>query len=207
MYIIPYSLWTNFTPALPSFYWDVYSSEQRIKAICKELNKIDSYDEYLAEVIGQVDEDSKQRDIDYYNRVHNELIESHQDLEQQLQVAVRDLMQLISTLQISSLDWDCQIGEEQASVVAMRDMFNDVTLHSYNCEQLEGIFDELNMTVDGLADCGLNVKGYALVNHVLKEPEGITQDLIWHDGNRRFTVNGLRTARVDTEGYVYVENP
>lgn len=39
----PYSEFVSTTPALPSFYWDVYSSEQRIKEMCKELCKLVDY--------------------------------------------------------------------------------------------------------------------------------------------------------------------
>lgn len=35
--------WTNFTPALPDFYWNVYSAEERIKKICLELHKLCEY--------------------------------------------------------------------------------------------------------------------------------------------------------------------
>lgn len=38
-----YNAFTNFTPVIPKFYWDVYSQEERIKAICKELDKICAY--------------------------------------------------------------------------------------------------------------------------------------------------------------------
>lgn len=41
--LVPYSAFTNATPALPAFYWDVYSSEQRIKELCKELCKLVDY--------------------------------------------------------------------------------------------------------------------------------------------------------------------
>lgn len=47
--IIPYFGFTQFTPALPEFYWNVYSSEQRIKHICYELCKLAAYDDYIAE--------------------------------------------------------------------------------------------------------------------------------------------------------------
>lgn len=46
--LIPYASFTQFTPALPEFYWNVYSSEQRIKHLCMELKKLISYIEYVA---------------------------------------------------------------------------------------------------------------------------------------------------------------
>lgn len=41
--LTPYSEFVSTTPTLPSFYWDVYSSEQRIKEMCKELCKLVDY--------------------------------------------------------------------------------------------------------------------------------------------------------------------
>ena len=40
---------TDFTPVIPSLYWDVYSQEQRYHAICKELCKLISYTDFLGE--------------------------------------------------------------------------------------------------------------------------------------------------------------
>lgn len=46
--IIPYASYTQFTPAVPEFYWNVYSAEQRMKHMCMELKKVISYIEYVA---------------------------------------------------------------------------------------------------------------------------------------------------------------
>lgn len=45
--IVPYRAWTDFTPTVPQFYWDVYSQEQRIKHICMELHKLVEYSNTL----------------------------------------------------------------------------------------------------------------------------------------------------------------
>ena len=45
--ITPFAVWTWSTPVIPEFYWNIYSSEQRIKSICKEIGKIESYLNYL----------------------------------------------------------------------------------------------------------------------------------------------------------------
>ena len=42
-HIVPYGSYTAYTPALPQFYWDVYSAEQRVKHICYEIDKIIAY--------------------------------------------------------------------------------------------------------------------------------------------------------------------
>lgn len=50
-HITPYPFWTQFTPTLPSLYWDVDSHEERIKRICLELHKLVEYSNYLGDNI------------------------------------------------------------------------------------------------------------------------------------------------------------
>ncbi len=49
--IPPFYGWTKFTPALPSFYWDVYSAEERIKKMCLEIHKLCEYVNMLGDNI------------------------------------------------------------------------------------------------------------------------------------------------------------
>lgn len=49
--VAPFWGWLDFTPALPDFYWDVESAEQRIKKICCELHKLCEYANMLGENI------------------------------------------------------------------------------------------------------------------------------------------------------------
>lgn len=49
--ITPFPLWTQFTPTLPSLYWDVDSHEERIKRLCLELHKLTQYADYLGDSI------------------------------------------------------------------------------------------------------------------------------------------------------------
>ena len=194
--LIPYGAFTQYTPTLPAFYWDVYSAEQRIKQICYEICKMHAYSDYLTEQIDILGED-----------VEVELREMQRNLDKTLKEYHDEMIRLIGELQEGFLQWDVQLGKYTDTVESQRDMFNDVTVHSYNVEQLETIFDELGMDVDGLANCGLNVKGYALINHVLRNPNGITADLMYQSPREgRFTVSDLNSAFLDEDGYVYVDN-
>ena len=164
--LIPYRAFTNFTPTLPSFYWDVYSAEQRIKQMCHELVKLHAYSDYLLEQIESLD-----------LSVSKELDNMRKTLTKELDAFKEEILVLLQQLIVGQLQWNVQLGEYTSTVEAQRDMFNDVTVHSYNNEQLEAIFDDLGMTVDGLADCGLNVKGYAVFNHYILHPTSLTDDL------------------------------
>ena len=61
--ITPFAVWTWSSPVIPEFYWNVYSSEQRIKQICKEIGRIEAYLNYLT------------------NKVNENVIELHQRID------------------------------------------------------------------------------------------------------------------------------
>lgn len=153
MNIIPFSSFTAYTPVIPKFYWDVYSAEQRIKEICKKLSKTDAYMDYVA---GEVNEYSVKIGLE----VSIELEEAHKEL-----VALREeLIELILQTGEGSLDWNVQKGLYDSSINAMRDMFNDVTVHSITIGELNAMN---SLTVKDLADSGLNVKGLAVMSRWL----------------------------------------
>lgn len=55
--LTPFGTFMGATPVLPSMYWDVYSAEQRWKAIGKLLKKLCEYVEYMGDEIN-VDRDT-----------------------------------------------------------------------------------------------------------------------------------------------------
>ena len=193
--IIPYAKFTQFTPALPEFYWDVYSAEQRIKHICYELCKMHAYADYLAEQIDILGED-----------VNGELLQMQRNLDEQQRSFQDEIIRLIGELQEGFLQWDVQKGRFVGTVEAQRDMFNDVTVHSWNNEELEEIYDAENFTVADLANFGLSVRGYAVYNHMIHHPEMIPEDLTPSNPavEGQFTVNDLSQASLDEDGYVFV---
>ena len=193
--LIPYGAFTTFTPTLPEFYWDVYSAEQRIKHICYELCKMKAYSDYLAERINELGED-----------VTIELKEMQENLDMQQRAFHDEIIRLIEELQVGCLQWNCQHGEFTGTVQAQRDMFNDVTVHSWNNEELEEIYDAKNFTVADLANFGLSVRGYAVFNHAIEHPEMIPEDLTPSNpaSEGQLTVNDLSLASLDEDGYVFV---
>jgi hypothetical protein len=55
--LTPFGTFMGATPVLPSMYWDVYSAEQRWKAIAKLLKKLCDYVEYMGDEVN-VDRDT-----------------------------------------------------------------------------------------------------------------------------------------------------
>lgn len=52
-YITPFWSWTAFTPTIPKLYWDVRSQEQRILNLCKLLDRVINYVDYVASTYNQ----------------------------------------------------------------------------------------------------------------------------------------------------------
>lgn len=50
-----YSGWTQYTPVIPKFYWDVYSAEQRMKQLCMNFDKLEHYVQYMADTFNEWD--------------------------------------------------------------------------------------------------------------------------------------------------------
>ena len=44
--LVPLATWTWNTPVIPTFYWNVYSAEQRIRQICLEIGRIEAWLDY-----------------------------------------------------------------------------------------------------------------------------------------------------------------
>ena len=158
-----YSGWTQYTPVIPKLYWDVYSAEQRMKNLCVEYDKMVHYLDYTAETLNE-----------YADGVDEAVTEALEAANRELKALREELIKLILETGEGSLDWDVQKGYHTSSIQAMRDMFNDVTVHSmdiYDFNQLtiieEGV--ERDLTVEDLANCGLNVKGLAVMNRWLAD--------------------------------------
>ena len=155
--LTPYTGFVSTTPTLPSFYWDVYSSEQRIKVMCKELCKLVEYGMYLAESIDRIQAVSP---------------EDFQAYQQDMRSVIADLRKEIYELSVGTMAWNVQHGRFTPSIQAQRDMFNDLTVHAITVKEL----NELDMTVESLANCGLNVRGLAVMSRWLIDGFDIPDD-------------------------------
>lgn len=89
--IPPFAGWVPYNATIPKMYWDTYSQEQRIFAMCDMMHKIACYADMLGIEIGnaheEIDNLQKQFDdfkagrfIDYYERQIDKWIADHSDL-------------------------------------------------------------------------------------------------------------------------------
>lgn len=152
----------------PLVYDESLSVEQQIACLFGKIANIDS------DFVTAVEFD------DFKNQSHAEQVSQTEQLEgytdSEIDKLDKNLRDLIAGLQVGMHIWNVTVGEYTANVKAMRDFFNDVTVHAITVDTLA----QLDMTVDQLADCGLNVRGLAVFSgYLIGEnfvPEGITYD-------------------------------
>lgn len=114
---------------------------------------------------------------EFINQLNIELDKIKSDAETYTDVEIANLdnklIKIIDQLQIGMLIWNVTVGKYTENVTAMRDFFNDVTVHAITVDTLAN----MDVTVDGLTDCGLNVRGLAVFSGYLVGddfvPEGI----------------------------------
>lgn len=191
--IPPYWGWSAYTPVIPKLYWDVYSQEERIKRLCKEYDKLTHYASELAQYLNELDGTVKSQ----LQKALDTVAESIDALEQEWRTILKEIQE-------SSVTWDVQHGYATSSVDAMRDMFNDITVHGITIGDLNKID---SLTVDSLANCGLNVRGLAVMGYWLVSKTELlhyfTFDGSQEDSDPILDVNSIREARVNSNGFVY----
>lgn len=125
--ITPFAVWTWSTPVIPEFYWNVYSAEQRIKQICKEIGRIEAYLNYLTNKVNE-------NVIELHKRI-DQLTERVAALEEKLKQEVARLDALIAQLRA---DLEQEIADREAGDEALGDRIDqeivdrthgDQTLH------------------------------------------------------------------------------
>ena len=179
--------------ALPLVYDDSLSYMELLsKVACGHNELVEAYcciDQALEQFASDVNQQSGEMTDEFYtalSKLRDELVELIRESEQ------------------GCLTWDVQHGWWTGSVDAMRDMFNDLTVHGITCCELA----ELDMTVCDLAESGLTVRGLAVAGRALIEDRGFSMDptLTKFEGgdSGEVTAYDIKTARKDESGYVYI---
>lgn len=177
----------------PLVYDESLSIAQQIAAIMGRLSEIDTT--YLP--LDQFQE--------FLNQLNAEQASQTSELEDYTDTSVSnlrtELIKLINGLQIGMLIWDVTQGAFDDNVQAMRDLFNDVTVHAITVDTLANLE---GLTVDGLANSGLNVRGLAVFSGYLEGadfvPEGITYSEAPQPLNGKITCEVLAAGEVK-DGY------
>ena len=122
--ITPFAVWTWSTPVIPEFYWNIYSSEQRIKSICKEIGKIEAYLQYLVNA-------TNSNIIELHKRI-DVLTERVAALEKKVEEEVARLDALIAQLRA---DLEQEIQDREAGDEALGERIDQEVLDRTHGDQ------------------------------------------------------------------------
>lgn len=155
--IPPFWGFSAFTPTIPKLYWDVKSQEQRILNLFDLLNKLVCYTDEISSSLNDLETVSPDEFSTYRKNI---------------KILLDDMKSDIDNLSIGSLAWDVTHGEYKPSKEVQRNLFNDITVHAITVKDLS----DMDMTVSTLADCGLNVRGLAVMSYSLVDKSEVPND-------------------------------
>ena len=149
--------WTQYTPVIPKLYWDVYSQEERIKRLCKELDKLCHYASYLAGLISAnvdaieamktyVDTSVKESE----ERVTKELNAYEVAQDEKLNELKIYVDEKFVDYAIGAMTYDVTTGSYRPSYESMRRLFQAITYDVKGDAQLVSTI--ANMKVSELAN-------------------------------------------------------
>lgn len=171
----------------PLVYDESLSVEQQIACLFGKIAGFDS------DFVTNVEFD------DFKNQIHAEQVSQTEQLEgytdSEIDKLDKNLRDLIAGLQVGMLIWNVTVGAYTDNVKAMRDLFNDVTVHAITVDTLAN----LDLTVDGLSECGLNVRGLAVFSGYL-EGDSFVPEGVMYDGST--PVDGQLTCAILANGAV-----
>lgn len=126
MFPLPlYSVWP-YTPVIPAFYWNAKSTEEIIKYLTCEYDRITSYFDELTNAINNLNADVQTFETDIENRVSA--------MEQSLATLLENLERVGDKMVI----YDPTKGAYVDSKIAMRDMYRELSVFGARVNQIAG---------------------------------------------------------------------
>lgn len=165
--IVPFNAFVAAPPVIPQLYWDVYSSEQRWKAICENLEKQVQYMDTLAQGLNEL-HDEYEVIYPYIDQLFASFSANFNETFKAFKAEVEDL---IAEIQASGEVWDVTQGKMTSSKNAMRNLARFLTPDAYNISQFAETYP--TMTVAELSESGLSTQGWAVTNTYVMTPDEI----------------------------------
>lgn len=175
------------------------------EVVCKLTGKINEVIDFTDSVQAQIDAlngrlDGVDTNIGNIRENIAALDSKVEEYHEELLGLINELHVLLEYLAKGQQQWDCQLGIYTDTMRAQRDMFNDVTVHGITCDDLV----ETVETVDALTECGLNVRGLAVMGLWLVENFDIPDYFRYADSGGStgaITVLDLRDGIVNMDGF------
>lgn len=180
----------NYQLITPLVYDESLSYEQQIACLMGQMKKLSvAVEQYVPNSVFQ-------EFVKFMEKDQNEQTEElEQYTDQQLLALKTYLISLIDQITAAMEIWDVTLGRFNNNVDSMRDLFNDVTVHAITVDTLAN----LDLTVDGLSECGLNVRGLAVFSGYL-EGDSFVPEGVMYDGST--PVDGQLTCAILANGAV-----
>lgn len=181
-------------PVLPAVFDDSLSYYE---VVCRLSASINDELQALEDITEQIESLKARMDSAEYDI--KSLTEELDAFKREMKDSLVKLYELILQLTGSMLQYDVQHGIYTDSATAQRDMFNDVTVHGITVSTL----NSLDIDVQSLSECGLNVRGLAVIGLWLIDKFDIPDYFIYsREGDlSTFTPIDLLNSYVE-EGFV-----
>ena len=199
--VLDYFAWRlGITPVIPKFYWDAYSQEETIKELCKELDSIAKYSQYLGtemnidrKTINQVAETLNQLQAGGWFDQYSDIIAAWiRDIDNLDAIVADVLADSGITGTVAALD--AQVNDEGTGIADRLDAAeNDIDGIQFQLDGEGGIDDRLTAAendIDGLQADIHNVGG---IDERLGDAETAIDDL-----EAGLSLEMLRTSIPDT---------
>lgn len=189
--IKPFAFWNPETWEIPSLYWDAFSQEQRIHAICKQLGKVIGYADYLgmntediakrlkAIEEGQLDEFIIAEIEEWFAENQPAIITAISNLEDALPIAEFDSVNTVKAAldYITSLLPAANFNENDTVAEALSQLAERMPFNEFDDEHtIKDALDAINVSI-GDVDELLPANEFDSVNTVKAALDGIESDV------------------------------
>lgn len=118
--LIPYGAFTRYTPSIPEFYRNIYSSEEGLKKILLELSKLAAYANELADAINRLDGSDSQLELKI----------------KRLQERIDALYSMLEDIALGGKTRNPMTGAYSFVYVALKQLYDTLRVHSMTWRQL-----------------------------------------------------------------------
>lgn len=159
----PFSAFIPSPPVIPTFYWDVYSQEQRIKTMCEAIEKSQQYLDVITEAINNLHDSIEENNKTIIVQVTQQLEQTKNEITHELNQLKTYVDNALANITANMYVWDVTSGQDENSKTSLRHLFFATTEYGMTIEE----FNEQNMTVEELAKSDLNTLGVAAIAYTL----------------------------------------